>query len=101
MSSLNTLTLPCLPGIGLMLSAITHRMLLGHPSYERSLLIPVEFFLATVVLLGLVGMTVTSIWFLVRGQMHDAKHYSCCSFANFVLLTGALVIDAPTLIYMT
>ncbi|NQZ09580.1 MAG: hypothetical protein HRT35_20720 [Algicola sp.] len=93
--------LPCLPALGLMLSAITHRMLFDQPDYTRSLLIPVEFFLVLVVLLGLVGMILLTLWFLAHTQWRDARHYSTCAFANIVLLTAALAVDAPTLIYMT
>ncbi|MCJ8273225.1 MAG: hypothetical protein MJK04_27965 [Psychrosphaera sp.] len=100
-ASLNKLCLPCLPALGLMLSATTHRMLFDQPDYTRSLLIPVEFFLVLVVLLGLVGMILLTLWFLAHTQWRDARHYSTCALANIVLLTGAFAVDAPTLIYMT
>jgi hypothetical protein len=101
LTNLTKICLPCLPGMGLMLAASTHRMLIDHPSYTRSLLIPVEFFLVLVVLLGLVGMTLSTLWFAAHTQWSYAKHCSTCAFANIVLLSGAVVIDAPTLIYMT
>jgi hypothetical protein len=101
MSSLNNLLLPCLPGLGLLLAAITHRMLFGHPSYTRSLLIPVEMFLVVVVLLGLLGMFLSTLWHVAHTQWSDASHCSTCGFANILLLTGAIIIDAPTLLYTT
>ena len=97
-----TLYIPVVLGVGLLLSAFLHSLMIDDiDMYRESIFIVLEMVLLIGSFAGLLALVIFSIRFLVTRRWAKLLHSTVSILVTLTLIAAAMKVDAPTLVYMT
>ena len=96
------LYIPVIMGFGLIISACCHRLMIDEvESYRNSFLIGVEFVFLICSFIGTIVVAIAAFISLVKRKWQSLFHSMVSIIITYLLIVAGMLLDAPTLIYMT